>query len=110
LDLYATAEEVAKNAPAVRIDPESAPVHYLACDRTGACVAVEILAGETVVSRGAHALTNDPHARCEEALADQDASGPASPHGRGSVERVIRAATLARSGPGKRHPVAPALR
>jgi len=109
LDLYATAEEVAKNAPAVRIDPESAPVHYLACDRTGACVAVEILAGETVVSRGAHALTNDPHARCEKALADQDASGRALPEGRGSVERFIRASTLARSGRDKRDPVGAAF-
>src|SRR5262245_14686624 len=105
LDLYATAEEVARNAAAVRIDPESAPVHYLACDRTGACTAVEILGGETVVSRGAHALTNDPHARCETALAAQDKSGGALPEGRGSVERFIRASTLARGSRDKRDPV-----
>src|SRR5262249_13294432 len=62
-----------------------------------------------VVSRGAHALTNDPHARCEKALADQDASGRALPEGRGSVERFIRASTLARSGRDKRDPVGAAF-
>jgi len=105
LDLYATAAEVAQNAAGVRIDPESAPVHYLACDRTGECVAVEVLGGETVVSRGARTLTNDPYARCSAALAEQDASRRAVPDGPGSLERFVRASTLARAGRARRDSV-----
>ena len=111
LDLYATASEVARNATGVRIDPDSAPVHYLACDRTAECVAVEVLGGETVVSRGAHALTNDSHRRCAAALAEQDASGGRRtlPEGPGSLDRFVRASTLSRAGRARRDSVSAAF-
>jgi len=105
LDLAATAAEVAASADKVRIQSDNARVHYLACDRGGACVAVELLGGKTVVSTGARALANDPYRESAARLAEH--RGPTPPEGRGSPERFVRASLLARAPTGD--PVAAAF-
>ena len=105
LDLAASAAEVAAGADKVRIQSDFARVHYLACDRGGACVAVEVLDGKTVVSTGARALANDRYRDSAARLAQH--RGPTPPDGRGLPERFMRASLLARAPTGD--PVAAAF-
>jgi choloylglycine hydrolase len=69
LDTSATIEEVIANDSRVRI-PDSMD-HYLFCDRSGACVAVEFLGGKTVFHTGedmpVEALTNDSYLKSVDA-------------------------------------------
>jgi penicillin V acylase-like amidase (Ntn superfamily) len=64
LDNFVTAAEVAANAGGLRISSD-AKVHFLACDKTGSCAAVEFIGGRPVVHTGASlpapALTNHPY-------------------------------------------------
>jgi penicillin V acylase-like amidase (Ntn superfamily) len=103
LDRFATVAEVAAAAAETRVVSEAARVHYLACDATAACVAVELLDGEVVVAP-ARALANDPHARSAAFLARQRDA----PSGRGSLQRFARASLLA-GGPDAGDRVAAAL-
>jgi penicillin V acylase-like amidase (Ntn superfamily) len=63
LDTCATIEEVMANVARVRI--ADTVDHYLVCDRSGACAAVEFLAGRTVFHSGdalpVKALTNEAY-------------------------------------------------
>jgi choloylglycine hydrolase len=45
LDTSATVDDVLRAATAVRVVPVHAKVHYLACDRHGACAALEHIGG-----------------------------------------------------------------
>jgi choloylglycine hydrolase len=62
LDRHATVAEMIKGAGAVRVERVHARVHYLACDRSGACAAFEHLDGRLQVAPGATVLTNNTHA------------------------------------------------
>jgi penicillin V acylase-like amidase (Ntn superfamily) len=94
LDNYATAAEVAKNAGALRI-VSGAAIHFLACDKSGNCAAVEFLDGKPVVHTGAslpaRALANHSY---EDSLRFRDRSrGDAEAvRGQGSLQRFSRAA------------------
>lgn len=99
LDLHATVAEVVADARAVRVAPLHARVHYLACDRAGACVAVEHIGGELVVTSaaGARALTNHTYARSIAALVAR--TGRPAHAGPGSLARFVRAAHASASAP-----------
>jgi penicillin V acylase-like amidase (Ntn superfamily) len=102
LDTADGVAELVENARRLRIASD-AKLHYLACDPSGACAAVEYLGGRAVVSTGAglplRALTNDTysdslaHAR---RMAGLGGSQPI-PAGEGSLERFARGAALARA-------------
>jgi hypothetical protein len=62
-------------APVLRVSPVYARVHYLACDKTGACAAFEHVGGKQVVTPGARALTNHSYA---ESRAWAGEAGPAA--------------------------------
>ena len=86
-------------APGLRVSPVYARVHYLACDRSGACAAFEHIGGKQVVTPGARALTNHRYAESA-AWASRQKQPPA---GAGSLERFARAARQAAS-PARRRP------
>jgi hypothetical protein len=95
LDRFATVAEMIAAAPALRVSPVYARVHYLACDRSGACAAFEHIGGKQVVTPGARALTNHPYAESVAWAAHQ----AAPPAGSGSLPRFARAARQAASPP-----------
>ncbi len=92
LDSYSTTAEVVGHLGDVRITRVHGLVHYLVCDRTGACAAVELLGGKPVVSKGARVLTNHTYAGSAAYL--RQLAGPA-PDGAGSLARFARASRLA---------------
>jgi choloylglycine hydrolase len=95
LDNFATVAEMIAAAPAVRVSPVYARVHYLACDKAGACAAFEHLGGKPVVTPGARALTNHSYADSIAWAAKQ----PKPPGGEGSLPRFARAARSAATPP-----------
>lgn len=103
LDTSATVADVLRAAPAVRVAPVHAKVHYLACDRHGGCAALEHVAGRLVVTSGvampAKVLTNDTYAASARQLGRHAGFGGKLPpaKGRASLARFVRAATLARA-------------
>ncbi len=92
LDSYATTAEVVAHAGDVRITRAHGRVHYLVCDRSGACAAIELVGGKRVVSRDARVLTNHTFAKSAAYL--RRLAGPA-PAGAGSLERFARVSRLA---------------
>ena len=95
LDSFATVAEVIAAAPSLRVSPVYARVHYLACDKTGACAAFEWVDGKRVITPGARALTNHTYAQSF-AWASKQKQPPA---GAGSLERFTRAARQAAAPP-----------
>jgi len=91
LDSFATVADMTAAAPGVRVSPVYARVHYLACDKGGACAAFEHIGGKQVVTPGARALTNHSYAESI-AWAAKQARPPA---GDGSLPRFARAARTA---------------
>jgi len=73
LDTCATIEDLKKAAAGVRLaDTQD---HYLVCDRTGACAAIECLDGTLVIHDGKNlpvrALANAPYRGCLDRLTDK---------------------------------------
>jgi choloylglycine hydrolase len=95
LDSFATVAEMTAAAPGLRVSPVYARVHYLACDRTGACAAFEHVGGKQIVTPGARALTNHSYAESVAWAAKQ----PQPPDGAGSLPRFARAARQAATPP-----------
>ena len=95
LDNFATVAEMTTAAPGLRVSPVYARVHYLACDKAGACAAFEHIGGKQVVTPGARALTNHSYAESAAWAAKQ----PRPPTGVGSLPRFARAARLAAAPP-----------
>jgi len=52
LDNFMSVDEVIASDPDIRITPESAPLHFLICDRTGQTAVIEFLKGKMVVHKG----------------------------------------------------------
>lgn len=98
LDLFERVEDVIRHAEQVRIAAE-APLHYLVCDRTGACATIEYLDGKLVPHTGRNlpvpALANSTYAESLRYL--QATSASQAPAGRGSLERFARASALMKS-------------
>lgn len=95
LDTYATVAEMTAAAPVLRVSPVYARVHYLACDKTGACAAFEHVGGKQVVTPGARALTNHSYAESVAWAAKQGRP----PTGVGSLPRFARVARHAATPP-----------
>ena len=92
LDRWGSVAEVVAHADEVRVESGAARVHYLVCDASAACAAVEYLDGALVLTTGddmpMRALTNSPYAA---SLAFAMEHG-APVDGLGSLERFSRAA------------------
>jgi hypothetical protein len=104
LDNFASVSEMIAAAPALRVSPVYARVHYLACDRSRACAALEHIGGKPVVTPGARALTNDSYAESVAYAAKQ----AQPPEGSGSLARFARAARQAAT-PAAGDPIAAAF-
>lgn len=102
LDNAETIQEVIRNSSRVRLSSLFAKVHYMACDRSGACATFEYIDGQLVIHAGASlpvpTLTNDTYATSAIALASYDGFGGTSPipTDEGSIARFVRASALAR--------------
>jgi len=102
LDRFATVAEVVQHLADLRVRSVYAKVHYLVCDRQGACVAVELLDGKLVATHGkalvVPTLTNSTYADSVASLRRHVGFGGATPipAGLGSRERFVRASQLAR--------------
>jgi penicillin V acylase-like amidase (Ntn superfamily) len=106
LDNHASVSEMVATAPGLRVSPLYAAVHYLACDRTGACAAFEHLGGKQVVTPGVKTLTNHSYAESVAWAARQSAP----PGGMGSLQRFARASRqIAAPAPAGGDPVAAAF-
>ena len=101
LDNFATIAELAAGLPEIRPTKVQASLHYLACDATGACAAIEYIEGELVLTTGeglqVNTLTNSTFAASVEYLGLFVGFGgelpiPESP---GSLDRFVRASALA---------------
>ncbi len=96
LDAYATTAEVLAHLHDVRIARVHGRVHYLVCDRSGACAAIELVGGRPVVSTGARVLTNHTFAASSAYLRR---TGGRAPAGSGSLDRFARASRLVSAPP-----------
>ncbi len=98
LDRWASVDEVVAHAGEVRVESGAARVHFLVCDASASCAAVEYLDGALVVTAGddmpVRALTNSPYAASMAYAADRGVPMP----GAGSLERFSRAAAAAGRG------------
>jgi penicillin V acylase-like amidase (Ntn superfamily) len=100
LDNFSTVAEVLPNLPMLRISRAYANVHFMICDKTGACATIEFLHGNPVVHSGntlsVAALTNNVYAESLNFLKMFKGFGGSrpTPPGTGSLERFVRAALL----------------
>lgn len=101
LDQFASVKEVQTHINDVRIAQAHAPVHYLVCDTTRACLSVEFLRGKAVTHSGnaldVPVLSNDPYALHRQNLRKYQGFGGrrALPTGSDSFARYARAAAFA---------------
>jgi penicillin V acylase-like amidase (Ntn superfamily) len=99
LDRFDRVADVIRHAEEVRIESPQGPLHYLVCDRSGACATIEYLNGKLVPHTGRDlpvpALANSTYT---ESLRFLEAAGADQvPAGRGSLERFARASALIQS-------------
>ncbi len=100
LDNFATVAELAANAPLINIVPIRGGVHYLTCDRSQSCAAIEYLDGRLVVHTGAdmiaRTLTNNTYAESVAYLKRYHGFGGTLPIPRssGSLDRFVRASWM----------------
>jgi penicillin V acylase-like amidase (Ntn superfamily) len=103
LDRWATVDEVVQHADEVRVSSRTARIHFLACDRTAKCAAVEFVDGTLVVHSGdqmpVRTLTNDTYeASCSFLQRHEGFGGEhAVPASNESLDRFVRASSLAAS-------------
>ncbi len=102
LDQAASVDDAIRLARAVRVRPLYAKVHYLACDRSGACAAFEYVDGRLEVRSGDElpvpTLTNDTYDESLTRLRYHRGFGGNNPLplGKGSPERFVRASARAK--------------
>lgn len=102
LDNFATVADVVDNAPKLHVTRVYGKVHYLVCDDTSACAAVEYLDGQLVITQGdeapAKTLTNNTYAESRAHLKKHRGFGGkrATPKASGSLSRFVRATAMAR--------------
>jgi penicillin V acylase-like amidase (Ntn superfamily) len=92
LDSFSSTAELRAHAADVRVQSAYGKVHYLACDASGSCAAIEFIDGKLVVTPGAKALANHTYA---DSRAYADKHKVKLPRGPGSLERFTRASALA---------------
>jgi choloylglycine hydrolase len=112
LDTSATIEEAVASAKKLQVSKAYAAVHYMACDRRGACASFEFLGGKLVVHSGkalpVRVLTNNAYSRSVARLRQHAGFGGKlpTPTSSSSLDRFTRAATLVRRGARRRGPAA----
>lgn len=101
LDNFSTIAEVIASDAQLRIDPNSVPLHYLVCDRTGMCASIEFLDGKMVTHTGKtmpfNVLTNSTYAESVAFLKQHEGFGGTTPLGTtttSSLDRFARAADM----------------
>jgi choloylglycine hydrolase len=100
LDTQASVAEMVAAADGVRVSVVRGKVHYLACDKMGACAAFENVGGRMVVTTGqklkSKVLTNHTYAASVAALGEHRGFGgsKAVPGDAGSLSRFVRASSL----------------
>ena len=105
LDTTATVPEAIAAARELQVAKVYGAVHYLACDRSGACATFEHLDGRLRIHQGkrlpVRALTNDTYASSVAYLRRHVGFGGKKPvaAGSASLDRFVRVAALARRGP-----------
>jgi choloylglycine hydrolase len=103
LDRCATVQEAVAAVRKLQVTRVYAKVHYMVCDRRGACATVEYLDGRAVLHQGKRlpyrVLTNHPYAVALRDLRGRRGFGGkrAISGGRGSLERFARAAVHERA-------------
>jgi penicillin V acylase-like amidase (Ntn superfamily) len=101
LDTSETIADVLQNASQVRVSSLFAKVHYMACDRSGACATFEYVDGNLITHSGStlpvSTLTNDTYADSIAELTSYDGFGGnrSIPSGGESISRFLRASSLA---------------
>jgi choloylglycine hydrolase len=104
LDRWSTTDEVVAHAGELRVARASGLVHYLVCDRDGACAAIEFVEGKLTVTRGRElvspVLTNHTYSASAAALRRHVGFGGRHPipSGAGSLDRFVRASDRVRLG------------
>ncbi len=102
LDTTATVREAISAARKLQVAKVYAAVHYLVCDRSGACATFEHIDGQLEIHHGkrlpVRVLTNDTYARSVAYLRRHTGFGGRKPPQRGTAsrDRFVRAATEAR--------------
>ena len=105
LDSFGSVADIVAAAPGLRVSPAYGNVHYMACDRSGACAAFEHLHGALVVTQDnelvVKTLTNDTYAASASYLTRYEGFGgwEPIPTGSGSLDRFVRASSLALAEP-----------
>ncbi len=101
LDTAGCVQEIIESDSVVRITPDSmSRIHFLACDSTGDCAAIEFLNGRMVSHRRKEmpvtALTNHPYSTSVEFLKQHQGFGgeKAIPDGPNSLDRFVRIAAF----------------
>lgn len=103
LDTAGTVPEAIARARRLQVVKVHAAVHYMVCDASGACAALEHLDGALTVHTGktmpARVLTNDTYAESARALGRHSGFGGRAPipQSRASLHRFVRAAALTRA-------------
>lgn len=95
LDMAGSTDEVVNLAKQARLSKILIPLHYMACDPTGACVAFEPIEGELVVTdlaaRGNKVMTNDTYENGMRYLNEFEGFGGTRPvpSSKGSLDRFV---------------------
>jgi penicillin V acylase-like amidase (Ntn superfamily) len=103
LDTAGTVPEAIAHARRLQVVKVHAAVHYMACDASGTCAALEYLDGKLTVHTGAkmpaRVLTNDTYAASRRALSGHKGFGGRAPipQSRASLHRFVRAAAMTRA-------------
>jgi penicillin V acylase-like amidase (Ntn superfamily) len=96
LDRFATVNDVVLHAGDFGIHKISADLHWMLCDKTGECAAVEYIDGRPHIYRSRdqihNILTNSPYAAVWQSYVDWSASNRPLPQGYQSSARFIRLA------------------
>jgi choloylglycine hydrolase len=96
LDSASTVQDMIALSSKIRLSKILVPLHYLACDRTGACAAFEYINGDLTITnvseKGNKALTNNTYESSMAQLRLHDGFGGNRPipQGSGSIERFIK--------------------
>ena len=107
LDSSATVGEVIASDVEIRIRNSGSPLHYLVCDRTGGCAAIEFLGGKMVVHTADEfpipVLTNDTYENSIAFLKQCEGFGGTQPieNSPSPLDRFARAAKLLRDSSSK---------
>lgn len=100
LDNFSTTSEVISNIEKIRISNVYGNVHYFICDKSRHCAVAEWLKGQTVISDGALAITNNSFADSDKYLANFSGFGGKNtlPLTMSSLDRFARARIMSEYG------------